>query len=126
MEEFAGIDFLMVAITFNAMSAHPAHPAKPKAIVKPAGAPKIDAKQAVSIAAASFRDLFPEAAEARMMLEEIEESADGGRWLVTLGYDILARRGLTFDFSSLDRAYKTVAIDNATGKVISIKIRSVA
>ena len=117
------IDFLIASSTFKAM---PAHPAKPKAIVKSPGLPKVDVKQAVSIAAASFRDLFPAVAKAGMMLEEIEESADGTRWLVTLGYDIIARRGLAFDLSGVDRAYKTFAIDNATGKVISVKIRSVA
>ena len=104
----------------------PAHTATLKDIAKAVHQPKIDVKKAVTIADQYFRDLFPAAAKANMMLEEIEEGGDGKRWLVTIGYDRPARRQTMMDFGGVDRAYKTFAIDSVTGKVISVKIRSVA
>ena len=107
----------------------PTHIAKAKEIArdiqKELRSPKIDVKKAVTIADQYFRDLFPAAAKANMMLEEIEEGGDGKRWLVTIGYDRAARRTM-MDLGGVDRAYKTFAIDNVTGKVISVKIRSAA
>ena len=85
----------------------------------------MDARRAVDIAIKYFRDLFPAAAKMHMMLEEIEESAGGKRWLVTLGYDVVGRGAFSFERGP-SRAYKTVTIDSITGKVLSVKIRSLA
>lgn len=86
---------------------------------------KIDVKRAVAIAADYFSELFPQAAKANMMLEEIEESTDGRYWMVTLGYDVTSPRRLAFDLG-VSRSYKTIRIDSFTGKVLSVKIRSAA
>jgi hypothetical protein len=84
---------------------------------------RIDVKRAVGIAADYFRELFPQAAKANMMLEELEESDDGRFWLVTLGYDVENR---AFFGNAPTRSYKTFRINADTGKVHSVKIRSIA
>ena len=86
---------------------------------------KIDVRRAVDIASSYFRELFPAHAKMHMMLEEIEESSDGKRWLVTLGYDHVGAGSFAFQRGP-SRDYKTVTIDSATGKVVSVKIRSLA
>jgi hypothetical protein len=85
--------------------------------------PRIDAKEAVAIAMEYFRDLFSLAAKGNIMLEEIEESEDGKHWLITLGYDDIA--GSFSHVIGRARAYKRFTIDQATGRVISVKIRPV-
>ncbi len=55
------------------------------------------------------------------MLEEIEASADGKQWLVTLGYTSNTVRSIY----GFDREYKTFTINRLTGEVVSVKIRSV-
>ena len=94
---------------------------KAKELAKAGRPAKIDVKQAVAIAVDYFRALFPEAAKANMMLEEIEESAEG-HWMVTLGYDVDRPRSFV---NGITRSYKTLRIDSVTGKVLSVKIRSV-
>jgi hypothetical protein len=97
--------------------------AKGKDIAKAVQSPRLNAKQAVAIAADYFRELFPEAAKANMMLEEIEESQDGKQWLITLGYDTAASLRHILQ-SGQARAYKRLTIDQASGRVISARIRS--
>ena len=104
----------------------PSDVAKAKDVAGTSRTPKIPVKKAVAVAMATFLDLFPAAAKANVMLEELEESGDGRRWLVTLGYDTAARRTLMDLGGGVDRRYKTFAIDNITGKLVSVKIRSVA
>ena len=84
---------------------------------------RLDAKQAVAVAMDYFRDLFPEAAGTGATLEEIEESEDGRRWLITLGYDRMDARSAPQATDS--RAYKIFTIDQTTGRVLSAKIRPV-
>ncbi|MCE9611033.1 MAG: hypothetical protein K8R23_12635 [Chthoniobacter sp.] len=110
------------------------HVATTKAIAKALHRPiktgliKIDVRRAVRIAAEYFGELFPQAAKANMMLEEIEESTDGRYWLVTLGYDVATPRGAAMAalYGGVSRSYKTFRIDAVTGKVLSVKIRSAA
>ena len=82
-------------------------------------------KKAVTAATQYFREFFPQAAKANMMLEEIEASKDGKHWLITVGYDTTASRRLAFEVGMV-RAYKTLTVDKSTGEVLSAKIRSVA
>ena len=107
--------------------------AKPKPLAKSKGSAKaivasrkIDAKQAVLNAVDYFREFFPAHAKSNILLEELEESSDGKRWLVTLGYDTshVEVRNL-FASGGAARAYKLFSVDSATGKVMSVKIRKV-
>ena len=107
--------------------AKPKFVAKAKDIAKAVASPKrIDAKQAVTNAVAYFQEFFPQHAKSNMLLEELEESSDGKRWLVTLGYDTPNREIRTAVFgSTITRAYKVFSVDITTGKVVSVKIRKV-
>ena len=82
----------------------PSHTAKAKGLAKTLNAPKLEVKEAVAIAEASFRDLFPATAKANMMLEELEESGDGKQWLVTIGFDTTARPRTLLDVGGTVRA----------------------
>ncbi len=72
--------------------------------------------------------------DANLMLEEIEESEDREQWLITLGFDTprVLRKNPTGLGSILaghsveqpERVFKRFAIDQKTGRVLSMKIRS--
>ena len=95
---------------------------------------KIGVKEAVRKAVAYFSKLYPKlGADANVMLEEVEERKDGSYWLVTLGYDI-QRRGspvagkLEHIFGpqpQVDRHYKVFKVHAKTGKIFSMRIRSI-
>lgn len=107
--------------------ANPKFVAKAKDIARAVAAPlKIDAKQAVTNAVEYFQEFFPAHAKSNMLLEELEESSDGKRWLVTLGYDTPHRDPKAAMFGSdITRCYKIFSVDSATGEVKSVKIRQV-
>ena len=88
---------------------------------------KIDAKRAVEIAIRYFGEFFPQLAAASA-LEEIEEGDDGKCWLITLGFDVKKRHenapALKLASYFTAREYKTFKIDNTSGKVTSMKIRT--
>jgi hypothetical protein len=94
---------------------------------------KIDVKEAVRKAVAYFSKLYPQAGTgANLMLEEVEESEDGSYWLVTLGYDIPRRVSPLagnlqdiFRQPQVDRHYKVFKIDANTGRIVSMRIRSI-
>ncbi len=92
---------------------------------------KIDVKEAVRKAVAYFLKLYPKlGADANVMLEEVEESEDGSDWLVTLGYDIQRRVSrVAGNFQDVFgpqvvRHYKVFKVDAKTGRIVSMKIRS--
>jgi hypothetical protein len=92
----------------------------------------IDAKAAVQLALAYCVDLFPQSKNAELALEELEESYDGAKWIVTLGFNSevnFINRPL-FEIAlkkiKFERIYKTFTIDNKKGRVVSVKIRQVA
>ena len=90
-------------------------------------ADSIDLKKAASIAAEIFNSIYPDLAENDLSLEEVELSEDDKFWLITLGYDakrVLSPHDKMFK-SEKYRAYKTFKIDSSTGKLISMKIRTV-
>lgn len=86
--------------------------------------------EAVDIAKQAFTTFYPSEKFQRLMLEELEESADTKCWIITLGYDdpgvinSVQRRIL----AGLDapRSYKSFTIDKETGHVRAMKVRKVA
>jgi hypothetical protein len=101
-------------------------------IIKSKSEDGITLKAAAQIAADYFYQLYPQFQRpaANVMLEEVEEIDDGANWLITIGYD-LERRGstslagaLAFGQPPFSRQYKVIKIDAKTGRVVSMKIRS--
>jgi hypothetical protein len=92
---------------------------------------RLNIKQAVATALKHFLEVFPDLANSRVMLEEVEET--DRFFLVTVGYDVqknsipsnLAGNLASIMGGGVERKYKTVTIDAATGRVSSIKIRSI-
>jgi hypothetical protein len=89
-------------------------------------------KDAVRKVVAYFSKLYPKLVTgANLMLEEVEESEDGSYWLVTLGYDMQRHAasfpgGLKGVFGpEVDRNYKVFKVDAKTGRIVSMKIRSI-
>ena len=92
---------------------------------------KVDVKEAVRKVVAYFSKLYPKLVTgANLMLEEVEESEDGSYWLVTLGYDMQRHvsplpGNLKDVFGpQVDRHYKVFKVDAKTGRIVSMKIRS--
>lgn len=105
----------------------------------------MDVKQAIRIAKDYVESVYAEVGISNVLLEEVVPSEDGSKWHITIGFD----RG--FDRSSkqeqasseesdmgmlefrrllagrpLDRDYKRVTVDDETGEVVSMEIRSFA
>jgi hypothetical protein len=98
--------------------------------VKVESAKRLTIKKAVDVAIKRFLEVFPEFANSRVMLEEVEET--DRFFLVTLGYDVEKKQLpnymgnlATIMGAAIERKYKTVTIDAETGRVSSIKIRSI-
>jgi hypothetical protein len=92
---------------------------------------KIEVKEAVRKCVAYFHKLYPNfGTDANVMIEEVEESDDGAYWLVTLGYDIQRRvsrvAGNLQDVfgPQVARHYKVFKVNAETGRIVSMKIRS--
>jgi hypothetical protein len=85
-------------------------------------------RDATQKAIKEFSEVFQNGYQ-NVRLEEIEISDDERYWYVTLGYDdpsVHPAAALSRQLGvPAQRAYKVVKIDDMTGKVISIKIRSV-
>jgi hypothetical protein len=82
----------------------------------------MDVKDAAQSALSYFGEIYG-TKYSNVIVEEVELSEDERFWYITLGYDlpsIIPQFGGTGP-----RGYKTFKIDAATGKVISMKIRSV-
>jgi len=97
-------------------------------------AASIDVQEAVRKAVSYFHKLLPQLGRnANVMLEEVEESEDGSHWLITIGYDVEralspAQRNLQSVLSPMPpvvRKYKIFKVDAKTGRILSMKIRSV-
>ncbi len=101
----------------------------------------IDVKRAAKIAAEYFADLYADQKYSDILLEEVEYDEAGGAWLITLGYspprtimeEVLEEvkvKNPLIPLSDLptftrERKYKIFRIDTRTGKVLSMKIRTV-
>jgi hypothetical protein len=99
---------------------------------------RINVKEAVRIAAGYVRDLYAPEELVDLRLEEVELSASGKYWLVTLGFSRpeLKKQQRAMDPASgsvlsllrpqeLEREYKVVKIIAKSGDVQSMKIRQV-
>lgn len=94
-------------------------------------AKKIDAKKAVAAALKYFGDFFPHPQYTNVRLEELEESDDEQQWLVTIGFDsqqmVPVMPGKLTEMFGAPRArqYKTFKVSASSGKVTSMKIRTI-
>ncbi len=94
-------------------------------------AKKIGAKQAVAAALKYFGEFFPHPTHRNVLLEELEESEDEQYWLVTIGFDferpVNALGGKMADIFGTPphRKYKTFKVSATSGKVTSMKIRTI-
>ena len=89
-------------------------------------------KEAVRKCVVYFHRLYPNfGTDANVMIEEVEESEDGAYWLVTLGYDVQRRLSRTAGNlqdvfgPQVARHYKVFKVDAKTGRIVSMKIRSI-
>lgn len=81
----------------------------------------MEVKEAVRTAKTYLEDLFAEEAIQDLGLEEIEFE-DTDVWKITLGFSRPWERSI-FDTPKAARAYKVVAIDDGTGRILSVKER---
>ena len=77
---------------------------------------RITPREATIAASTYFTELT--GSERRASIEEIELSQDGKRWVVTLGFELLA---LTLPMGP--QKYKVFQVNAFTGEVLSMKIR---
>ena len=94
----------------------------------------LNARAATESALAALAAYYPLGIR-NVLLEEIEASADGKEWLVTLGFDLTRQREPRAiekllpafqDLAEVERIYKTFHVDAATGQVTAMKIRQPA
>ena len=96
--------------------------------------PKINVKQATSIAAAHIKDLYGDQDAQNVLLEEVRFKHENNRWDVTIGFN----RKATLPVSSLirnneqlrellsqdiERVYKVVEVDGTSGAVLGMRMR---
>ncbi len=88
----------------------------------------IDVKEAAKKAAEYFADLYAKQEFSDLLLEEVEYDEQKNRWYITLGFvppsSVFEKNPLS-PFYTRGRQYKVFDIDAETGKVVSMKIRTV-
>jgi hypothetical protein len=88
----------------------------------------LDIKDATKTAIEYFGRVFPNGYQ-NLRLEEVELSEDERYWYITLGFDSAYQNLGALASVAIGgrpmREYKTIKIDGLTGKVLSIKIRTV-
>ena len=95
--------------------------------------PKINVKQAVSIAAAHIKDLYSEEDPQNILLEEVRFEHEANRWDVTIGFDhkavVPASKFIRNDAlreilnDKFERVYKVVEVDGTSGAVLGMRMR---
>lgn len=94
----------------------------------------LNARAATESALAALAAYYPLGVR-NILLEEVEASADGKEWLITLGFDVTRQREPRaiekllpsfHDYVEVERIYKTFHVDAATGQVTAMKIRQPA
>lgn len=90
------------------------------------------AKEAVEISVAFAKDLYDERELEYLRVEEIERDGEEGAWHVTLGWVEPARTQLgglaamqAMSIERLPRVYKIFLVDERTGEVRGMRIRTV-
>ena len=96
----------------------------------------MDVKQAMRIAREYVEQVYADTQIRDVMLEEVSTSEDGSKWYVTIGFtrpelQLKPRLGDTAETAllvgrPLERDYKQVTVDDETGEVVSMQIRSLA
>jgi hypothetical protein len=90
----------------------------------------MDVKDAVRLAKSYVADLYEAESISNLGLEEVY--AESGDWIVTLGFsrpwdrNAVGLAALAQQMSAPPRSYKTVRIDDNTGKITSLRNRDVA
>ena len=93
----------------------------------------ISVKQAVDSAIAEAQELYSAQNLLDLTLEEVEKSEDGKYWLITLGLSVPSETSEANLYAVLlgknkpntyQRKYKLFRVDTLSGKVVSMKIRS--
>ncbi len=88
----------------------------------------LDVKDATKTAIDYFSQVFQNGYK-DLRLEEVELSDDERYWYITLGFDSPYQHMGALASAAIGgrpvREYKTIKIDGSTGKVLSIKIRTV-
>lgn len=86
----------------------------------------MNVKEAVQIAKAYIADIFAEEHVAKIGLEEVEFEPETGTWLVTIGFSRVwdTDSALVTAIMSSQRAYKSLKIDDADGRVLAMKDRT--
>jgi hypothetical protein len=81
----------------------------------------VDAKQATERATTYAMELLGDSARG-LRLEEIERN--GSVWKITLSWEERGARGMLADINGTPREYKVFSIDDASGQMQSMKLRS--
>jgi hypothetical protein len=87
--------------------------------------PKLDVAQAANAAARYFKTLYPNVQ--KFSLEEVDRTEDEKFWLITLSFEVKNGGGknLVSPFAPPATKYKVFKVDVETGRVMSMKIRTV-
>jgi hypothetical protein len=92
--------------------------------------PIIAVKEAVKLARDHLLNLIGE--QPRLLLEEVELSDDGNRWLITFGYDTNRPMETDRGFGAFGishpkyvRDYKVIELGASDGEFLSMKIRKI-
>lgn len=85
----------------------------------------IDVKKAVELAKGYLSDVL-EVPVHLMLLEEVELSEDQQSWLITLSFPAPRLSPAQIVAGIANREYKVVRLQADTGKLVSIKIRTLA
>lgn len=72
-----------------------------------------------------FKQLFSASEIQSSSLEEVELSEDGKYWLITLGYEVRPKSGITAAFGPPKSKFKVFKVEARTGRVVAMNIRTV-
>ena len=97
----------------------------------------MEANDAIKRARDYVKSVYADTKVTNVMLEEIEKSEDGRYWHVTIGftrpavvrdetYSEAIRTASLVSGRPLERDYKQIVIDDASGEVVAMRIRNFA
>jgi len=83
----------------------------------------VEIRQAVQAALQFMRDIYEEGELEKLGVEEVEQQAESGDWLVTVGIGGAepASTMSVVEGTGMDRQYKLIRIDAGSGAVIAMK-----
>lgn len=88
----------------------------------------VDVKEAVNIALGAVADAYQRMNISDLLLEEFEKTPDNLHWMVTVSFARPKPEGILealapFQRREYVRSYKTVEIEDASGKVVAMRMR---